>query len=373
MLSDDVKQLLTAYVDGEVTDRQREAVLRLLNQSSEAREFLKKLQEDAHRLKKLPKHKVEPSLVEDVLEAIAESKAQPKPASAPRRARRRWLPIVAAGAMAASLMLAACGVVAWQALSHLFDMPNVNNIVKNDDKAADPKPDPRESTPEPDPTPKPRRENPLLASITNGTYNGFGAPVIPEKPFSASFAELKKDGKSTIQFARELNREKAVQLDVTVKKNSDAMARLTNVLKNHGVKLIADPKAAKPLDDKKIEYFVYAENLTGDQLTKLINELGDSYVIGLNNKQKTVPTPFQKATVTPLESETKTNVAKLLGVDPATMDRNDAKPAAKNEPTVVILPGSASGQPSAEVRQFASQRHGPQPGAVQILIKIRQE
>ncbi len=40
MLSDRMRQLLTAYVDGELTDRQREAATRLLEQSAEARVFV---------------------------------------------------------------------------------------------------------------------------------------------------------------------------------------------------------------------------------------------------------------------------------------------------------------------------------------------
>ena len=95
MLSDQVTELLTAFVDGELSQRQRKAVMRLLHRSSEAREVLRQLQENAHRLKQLPRHKVEPSLVRDVLQAIAEVQAQPKQ-PAPKLGRRRWLPYVAA-------------------------------------------------------------------------------------------------------------------------------------------------------------------------------------------------------------------------------------------------------------------------------------
>jgi len=41
MLSDQVLELLTAFVDGELHQRQREEVLRLLNRSSEARELVR--------------------------------------------------------------------------------------------------------------------------------------------------------------------------------------------------------------------------------------------------------------------------------------------------------------------------------------------
>ena len=61
----------------------RQTALHLLERSSETREFLLQLQLNAHRLKNLPRHKVEPSLVDGIMQAINESKAQPKPAAAP--------------------------------------------------------------------------------------------------------------------------------------------------------------------------------------------------------------------------------------------------------------------------------------------------
>src|SRR5437870_4024271 len=102
MLSDQLLQLLTAFVDGELSQRQRKSAVRLLEKSSEARAILKQMQENAHRLKRLPRHKVEPSLVDGIMQAIHERKSQPKPALSPRR--RRWLPYVAA-TLAASLLV----------------------------------------------------------------------------------------------------------------------------------------------------------------------------------------------------------------------------------------------------------------------------
>src|ERR1041384_3644971 len=92
MLSEEMIQLLTAFVDGELSQRQRDAVMRLLEHSAEARELLRQLQDNAHRVKKLPRHKVEPSLVEAVMQAIEEHKAQPKLIETPSRQRRPSLP-----------------------------------------------------------------------------------------------------------------------------------------------------------------------------------------------------------------------------------------------------------------------------------------
>ena len=155
MLSDQVIQLLTAFVDGELSQRQRKAVMRLLHRSSEARELLRQMQENAHKFKQLPRHKVEPSLVDEVMQAIAEQKAQPKQPAA-RPARRHWLPYVAAS-MAASLLIGAIGVLYWQT------MQQQDNGVKDEPFLA--KIDIPEKKPQPAPsitTPTPRKSNELV-------------------------------------------------------------------------------------------------------------------------------------------------------------------------------------------------------------------
>src|SRR5262245_55613098 len=132
MLSEQVIELLTGYVDGELSQRQRKAVMRLLNKSSEAREILRQLQENAHQLKQLPFHKVQPSLVDEVMQAIAEQQAQPRPAAPPHGARRRWLPYLAAS-LAASLLIGAIGIVYWKTMIDTDDGPPKDQIVKNEE------------------------------------------------------------------------------------------------------------------------------------------------------------------------------------------------------------------------------------------------
>lgn len=364
MLSDQVTQLLTAFVDGELSQRQRKAVMRVLHKSSEARELLRQMQENAHKLKQLPRRKLEPSLVDAVMQAIADQKAQPKPA-APRRSRRTWLPYFSA-AMAASLLIGVVGIFAWKAFKDQegkIDGP----VVKTGDKKPEEKP-----TPEP----TPRKPNPLLAQLVEGTFGGAARQPVQDKPFSTPFAELKSDkGPKLADLSREFDRNPAVHLDITVKNNTMAMARLKDALKDRGITLVIDQSAAKTLAGKNQakEYLVYAENMTTDELTKLMSELSQSYVIPGTTNQKTAESPYKKVTVAPIAQEEKQKVAKLLGVDPATMEPkgSEMKPEAKR--LAVVLPTTPGSQPSAEVRQFVNERRQPQPGAVQVLIKIRQE
>ncbi len=370
MLSDQVLQLLTAFVDGELGQRQREAVMRLLKESAEARDVLRQLQENAHKVKQLPAHKVEPSLVEAVLQAIAEKQTQPHTPTPSRGARRRWLPYVTAS-MAASILIGVVGLLCWKALTP----PETNPLKRNEGDLVKIKPDVK---PEPEPETAPKKKNPLLSDMIAETFRGFGAPLPNEKPFAAAFRDFQKDVVAA-ELARELNRDKAVQLEVTVKNNPLAIDRLRAVMKERGISIVTDPSAGKKLKDKdqaKVEYLVYAENLTPDEVTKMMNELGQSYVMGLKNNQKDVESPYRRVTVAPMVQGERQKVASLLGVQTSAIEPKEikgAKVGSKLDRQAVLLPTAAVGSTSKEIQQFVNQRRATQPGTIQVLIKIRQE
>ena len=196
----------------------------------------------------------------------------------------------------------------------------------------------------------------------------------PDPVFTARFADLQSDkGPKFADLTRQIDRDPAVHLDITVKNNKDALARLKDVLKDRGITLVTDQSAAKTLAGKnqaKVEYLVYAENLSRDEVAKLMGELSQSYVMPGTTNQKTVETPYKKVTVAPIAKDDKQKVAKLLGVDAATMEPKGKENAKR---LAVVLPTSAGARPSAEVRQFVDQRRPPQAGMVHVLIKIRQE
>jgi hypothetical protein len=352
MLPDQATQLLTAFVDRELSQRQRKAVMRLLHKSSEAREMLRHLQENAHKLKLLPRRKIEPSLVDEILQAIAEQQAQPKQ-PAVKAARRRWLPYVVAS-MAAALLIGALGIVYWKTMAEPGGTKDANLA-----KHISPAP----------PSPKVPKAHPLLAPSVEGTFLEFSKQVPVDQVFSANFSEL-QDGRKSWQFAREVNREKAIQFDITVKSNVSAMVLLAPALRDtcRGITIVKDNSADNVLDDKKAQYLVYAENLTSDEVTKLMGELGRSYVDSKNkNNQLKKPSPYEKMSITPIANDDKQKLAKLLG-KPA-----DEKPAPKGEgKAAVMLPANGGETPSAEILKFAKQRGAPQAGTRQILIRIHQ-
>src|SRR5438270_13604626 len=77
MLSDRVCQLLTAYIDGELSPRQRQVIERLLERSAEARAMLQQLQEGAGILRALPRRAPGRDLAGPVLRSIAERRLHP--------------------------------------------------------------------------------------------------------------------------------------------------------------------------------------------------------------------------------------------------------------------------------------------------------
>src|SRR5689334_2153121 len=98
MLSDRLSQLLTAYIDGELSARQRKAVQRLLHRSAEARALVRQMEEDARLLRGLPRRKLGPDFAQRVLGTIAD-----RPVQLSRRARLSRVPAYPAwGVLAAA-------------------------------------------------------------------------------------------------------------------------------------------------------------------------------------------------------------------------------------------------------------------------------
>jgi hypothetical protein len=360
MLSEQVLELLTAFVDGELSQRQRKAVMRLLHRSSEARDMLRQLQENAHKIKKLPRHKVEPSLVGSIMEAIADRQAQPAPATK-RTRRRAWVPYVVA-TMAASVLIAIIGLAYWQTMGD--GGADKDKFVKNV------QPDPHKPTPD---GPAKKKKHPYLDKMLEGVAIGVGRTPI-EQLFTAEFGELRDaKGLAVSGLTEKLNDAKtAVHVDVTVKNNTIAIDRLRDVLKNRGITVVIDPAVSKTLDNKKVEYLVFAENLNPDDVTKLMSELSEEFPLGQINNQHMEPSPYKKLEVKPISNQHKDQLTKLLGKDLGSMERKDVKPVAKTAPVAVLLPSSAGATPSPEVRQFVERRQ-PQPGTLQILIRIHQD
>jgi hypothetical protein len=103
MLAPHHKELLTAYIDGELSARQRRHVLRLLRRSGDARQLLQRLEQDSREIKALPVCVPPTDLSAPVLAAISQRKLKlvrrPQPLPSAR------FPIWTGVAAAASVLL----------------------------------------------------------------------------------------------------------------------------------------------------------------------------------------------------------------------------------------------------------------------------
>lgn len=379
MLSDDQTRLLTAYVDGELSPHERQEALRLLHQSSEARELLRQLQEQVHRLKKLPRRKVTPSLAPDVLRAIAERGLQPAPAP-PRRPPRRGASYVAAAAVAATVMIAGASSAYWY-----FVHPAEENVAKIEvPKPIVPEkkqpisipdlnpiedPGPAKKTP-----PKRRPPNPLIPRLVEGIYAQAAAPIPEARPVVAAFRDLLTDGPAAQRIADALHHDRAVTLDLTVKNSSAAIERLQAALYDQGVKVVLDATVSQQLRKGAgaREYWVYADDLRPDELRRLLRDVGKDD----NRQQKFAVSPYRKVTVAPLTDAQRRQVSGRLGLDAAKLAPPPegplpTTPIPRWERSAAVLP--TSGKPSQEVQTYVRDHRAARPGTMQVLIKIRLE
>jgi anti-sigma factor RsiW len=83
MLSEQYRELLTAYVDGELSARQRRSLQKLLRRSKEARALLQKMQSDSDELRALAPARLKEDLSDSVLKLIAQRQIQPPRPSVP--------------------------------------------------------------------------------------------------------------------------------------------------------------------------------------------------------------------------------------------------------------------------------------------------
>lgn len=223
--------------------------------------------------------------------------------------------------------------------------------------------------PERETPPQRKGPNPLIAQVIEGTHHDFASPIPVEREpvFSIAMRELQKEPVAG-QLTTQVEKDRAVHLDITVKNNAVALERLQSTFYDHGIKIVLDPQVKK--NAGKGEYLVFAENLRGPELTAMLRELSrdDSRL------QQNARTPFEKVTVTPMTAQEKKRVSGLLGVEPAKLDaRAEAKDGEfkRWERSAVVLPPNQA-RPSREVQTFASERR-PQAGTIQVVIRIRQE
>jgi hypothetical protein len=365
MLLDRYRQLLTAYVDGELTARQRRHVARLLRRSPEARQLLQQLQEDAHALRHLPRPALPADLTEPVLHTIAERRLTP----GRRRAARvspaaSWTgPLIAWAAAAAVLLTLG-------AASYLYFAASLTDAEKTDlarnqaeEQAPTPEPEP-EPEPEPSPpvavppnktpsdaprekaSPKPEIPSPVkrpeIVKRPDVKPNkpSPAPPSTPPKPETVltgqvEMFQLRKvsDFLPVVFKVRELDRETVrknliaelrkdadFRLELPCPNGSRALQRVRNVAKTMQLDLVIEKGAREWIKlQAPGSYSVYIEDLTPEELTRFLQRIGaeDAKLAARKNK-KPAESQFDWLVISRMTPQNHKELSTLLGVDPTT-------------------------------------------------------
>jgi anti-sigma factor RsiW len=311
MLSDDVCRLLTAHVDGELNERQRQAVERLVQRSPEARQLLDQLQADANTLRKLPRRQLPSDFALQVTGAITTRQLHPGQ-------RRVWQPssrILAWGGAAASVLLAA-GLGSFYYLSPArnqrapFESARDQELAQAQPMArpeapARPRQDLDKTVAAPSakvaPVPVPSEtgssagdrkasksiQSPAPSKPSDGADKDAGA-ALAAAAGKAKNLEVIPPGFPLTLSLRELNREEqkkrlrlgmekgsGYHIELFCRGNGHALERVRTALSSQRIGLLVDDAAESRLKQGRTEddYLLYAQEMTAAQLASVLERL----------------------------------------------------------------------------------------------------
>lgn len=403
MLRDYYRQLLTAYVDGELTSRQRRHVARLLRRSPEARQLLQQLQEDAHSLRHLPRPQLPVDLTEPVLRTIAERRLTP--------GQRRTIPVSTPSSWAAPLLswaVAASVLLVLGAASYLYFAASLTHSEKTDlaqNQAEEQLPAPRsdESTPpavaRQETSPQPPREKPSpkpdIPSVVNlpqvvkrpEEKPNKPSPVTPPDPpkqeavltGQVEMFRLNKvsDLLPVVLKVRELDRETVrkdliaelrkdidFRLELPCPNGSRAFQRIQNAAKTANLGLVVEKGARERLKlQSQAGYAVYIEDVTPEELALFIQRVGveDAKLAA----RKPMEAQFDRLVLTHMTPQNHKELSTLLGVDPTTTEPSP-KGSSAPDPRKPLSDTTAQ-QVS---RSLAGQGGAPRPEAGKPAAKL---
>ncbi|HZZ82557.1 MAG TPA: hypothetical protein VFE62_28925 [Gemmataceae bacterium] len=369
MLSDEVLELLTGYVDGELTARERAVLMRLLERSSEARGLLRQLMEDSHRLKQLSAQPSEPGLPGDFLQQIAQQQLL-QASRQKATAERWWLPLLAISSVA-SLLIGACSLLYWYNAGRNGEI-KTGNVKKSVPLAAknqtpDKKQIPAQVQPAP-PTPNEEKSKKPLPAPSP-------APPPADPVIQVAFGDLVENGRASAQLVDSIKRRKDLLIDIRVSNNPLAVERLRAAFHTAKINLLADPGARAALREKDnrkqamLNYLVYADNLEAGEMVKILQEISRPDTSGAVSS---VPSPYVNALIETI-SETQ-KLAAVLGVEAERLKSSEAASVKSTSDwrEAMVLAPTPGKEASREVRDFVERRPGMQANTMRVVIKVHQ-
>ncbi len=351
MLPDRYQQLLTAFVDGELSGHRRRQVARLLAHSAEARQFLQRLQEDAAALRAVPPVRPQKDLTAAILGAIV---ARPTAAPAPSlRTAIVGLPSWASVALAALLLLA-IGLGSFVYFARFSASPARPAIARLEPGAASvdlahvrptrPEPvttasTPKTSRPQAAPQQRPPAAPAVAAKKRSETKATPGAlpPAKAEDDILTDRLEMFRIDRVDValpttyrlqaltqnsvrqQLLAEVRKAPGFRVELPCRDGAFAWKILEPELSALGLALAIDQAAQQRLriPQLRTNFVVYVEDVLPEELARLLEAVGRQ---DRTTARKTQQLQFSQLVLTRLTPQDHKELATLLGTDPARID-----------------------------------------------------
>jgi hypothetical protein len=354
MLLDRYRQLLTAYVDGELSSRQRRHVSRLLQRSPEARQLLNQLKQDARSLRHLPRPRLPADFSVPVLRTIGERRLTPgqrliaKGSSAPA-----WMgPLASYAAAAAVLMLLGAASYLYFAASLTpQEQPQLARTIPEipsppSRRAPKPAPSPKEEKPQTASrdTPRPKLDATSVVKTPPAVQNNdkpkpsrSDKPPTPPKeeavlterlemfqldrvantlPVVVKVGDLDREPARKSLLA-ELDKDNNFRIELPCQHGTKAFERVQKAAAAVRLGLIVEKQAQERIKLKwRTNYVLYIENVTPAELTRLLRQ------IGVEDRKLAAGKPAEaqidRLVLTRLSAQQHKELSTLLGIDPTT-------------------------------------------------------
>jgi hypothetical protein len=353
MLSEKHLELLTAYVDGELTIRQRRHVEQLVQQSPAARHILQQLQSDSRQLTALPRKEPPRDLPRQVLRETA-AVALPVPATPSTLvpAAVSGVPTWVGVLVAASVLVLITAASYWffSIISGPRDQQPIVEKGPSAPEAPNKKPDgepesPKNEDPE-DGTnqnkkEKPKQEEPVQQPLSPffhaltdlpGRLVVEGFHRLHKAPHLYALSDIPTRPDLSKRLTADLYRTAAVEFDVFTTNPSNAAGDLEKVLAKKDVKVLMDKKTRNRIKKgDKARYLLFVEDLPATHVAGILQEFG---------KQHKLSTPSASiAVLRPITTTRRGQLAELLEL-PA----NQMNPAQQTSKKVDLSPEDTPGQ-----------------------------
>jgi len=356
MITNRLSRLLTAYVDGELTGRQRKAVARLLKKSGEARKLYRKIKRDSLILRRLPKRTLHIDLADTIMDRITQLDIRIGQPIARPAAR---LPLWRSLAAAAILFAVAAGSYVYFAQID-SGAPNLAEKQTPEPRVADQTPPKSVAEPDAD-APKPYNPNSVFA---------FPNLKIPQfqlaqtrVPFLFALPEL--DADRTEQLKLELKKDPSYRIDLFTADTATGLDRLCAAAKTQGFSVQID-RAAQARINRRLSttFALYVENVTPDEMAGLLARLS-------SDDKKQGASEFAQVVVSRTQAE---EIAKVLGGSAKDFDPPSQRPLDQGTAAQIIqiLPGEKAPERAVIVVPYQPPQAAPFKEVKKLLDGYRQ-